>query len=161
MAVDPRSLRLPVFSFVAALSLAPAVLGWQASVQVNDVSNGQQDRPDAAMSADSTAFLIWDDYRSGNNGDIYFSWRDPVTGSWSTNEKVSDDTTGRTQWNPAIAVDGSGVAYAVWRDQRDGKRTPDTNIYFAKRSGGVWSANRRVNDDSGAAIQAAPRIAVT
>jgi hypothetical protein len=162
MAVDPRSLRPPMLSVVAALSIAPALLSWQPSVQVNDVSAGQQDRPDAAMSADGAAYLIWDDYRSGNNGDIYFSLRDPVSGTWSANQKVSDDTTGRTQWNAAIAVDGSGAAYAVWQDQRDGRKTPDTNIYFSKRSGGVWSANRRVNDDTGAAaLQATPRIAVT
>src|SRR6266581_4202691 len=98
-------------------------------------------------------------YRSGNNGDIYFSLRDPVTGSWSANERVSDDATGRTQWNAAIAVDGAGVAYAVWQDQRDGKKTPDTNIYASKRSGGAWGANLRVNDDTGAAApQSSARI---
>jgi hypothetical protein len=150
-----------MLSFVAVLPLALALVAWQASVQVNDVSAGQQDRPDVAIGADSAAYLIWDDYRSGSNGDIYFSRRDPLTGTWSANEKVSDDTTGRTQWNAAVAVDGSGIAYAVWRDQRDGRKTPDTNIYFSKRSGGGWSANRRVNDDTSAALQAAPRIAVT
>jgi hypothetical protein len=162
MAVDPRSLRLPMLSVVAALSIAPALLTWQDSVQVNDVSTGQQDRPDAAIGADDTTYLIWDDYRTGGNGDIYVSLRDPVTGSWSANERVSDDASGRTQWSSAIAVDGSGVAYAVWMDQRDGKKTPDTNIYSAKRVGGVWSPNRRVNDDTrGTAHQATPRIAVT
>lgn len=160
--MDPRSLRPPVLSVVAALSIAPALLTWQDSVQVNDVSTGQQDRPDAAMSGGGTTYLIWDDYRTGGNGDIYVSLRDPVTGTWSANERVSDDPTGRTQWSSAIAVDGSGLAYAVWMDQRDGKKTPDTNIYFAKRAGGVWSANRRVNDDTrGTAHQATPRIAVT
>ena len=156
-----RLLRVPMFSFVALFSLAPALASWGASVQVNDVSAGQQDRPDAAMTADSATYLIWDDYRSGNNGDIYFSLRDPATGSWSANQKVSNDTTGRTQWNAAIAVDGSGLAYAVWQDQRDGKKTPDTNIYYSKRSGGVWGANVRVNNDTGTALQSTPRIAVT
>ena len=159
--MDLRSMRLPMFSFAAVLSLAPALASWQESVQVTDVSAGQQDRPDAAMSTDLAAYLIWDDYRSGGQGDIYFSLRDPATGSWSANQKVSNDTTGRTQWNAAIAVDGSGVAYAVWQDQRDGKKTPDTNIYYSKRSSGAWGANLRVNDDTRAALQATPRIAVT
>jgi hypothetical protein len=150
-----------MLSFVALLSVAPALASWQDSVQVNDVSGGQQDRPDIAMSADSSAYLIWDDYRSGGNGDIFFSLRDPVTGTWSANERVNDDNSGRTQWNPAIAIDGSGSAYAVWRDQRDGKKTPDTNIYSATRSGGAWGANLRVNDDTRAVVQASPRIAVT
>jgi len=160
--VKLRSLHVPMLSFVAVLSLAPALASWQDSVQVNDVSLGQQDRPDAAMGTDSAAYLIWDDYRSGSNGDIYFSLRDPLTGSWSANQRVSDDATGRTQWNAAIAVDGAGVAYAVWQDQRDGRKNPDTNIYSATRSGGAWSANLRVNDDTrGTALQMTPRIAVT
>ena len=159
--MDLRSARVPMISLVAVLSIAPALLSWQDSAQVNDVSAGQQDRPDAAMDADSAAYLIWDDYRSGNNGDIYFSLRDPATGSWSANERVSDDATGRTQWSAAIAVDGAGVAYAVWQDQRDGKKTPDTNIYSSKRGGGAWGANLRVNDDAGAAApQSSARIAV-
>lgn len=157
-----RAPRLPTLSFAAVLPIALALVGWQASVQVNDVSAGQQDRPDIAIGADSAAYLIWDDYRSGTNFDIYFSRRDPLTGTWSANERVSDDTTGRTQWNAAMAVDGAGVAYAVWQDQRDGKRTPDTNIYFAKRGAGGWSPNVRVNDDTrAAALQSTPRIAVT
>ena len=160
--MDLRSARISMMSLVAVVSIAPALVSWQASVQVNDVATGQQDRPDAAIGADSAAYLIWDDYRSGSNGDIYFSLRDPITGSWSANQKVSDDTTGRTQYNAAIAIDGSGVAYAVWQDQRDGKKTPDTNIYSASRSGGAWSANVRVNDDTrGSALQITPRIAAT
>ena len=159
--MDPRSPRLPMLSFIALLSIAPALATWQDSVQVNDVSTGQQDRPDVVMSADFSAYLIWDDYRSGGNGDIFFSLRDPVTGTWSANQRVNDDNSGRTQWNPAIAVDGTGVAYAVWRDQREGKKTPDTNIYFARRSGGTWGANLRVNDDTRPVVQASPRIAVT
>src|SRR5258705_3337454 len=160
--MDLRSARLPMISLVAVLSIAPAIVGWQASVQVNDVSAGQQDRPDAAIGADSATYLMWDDYRSGSNGDICFSLRDPLTGGWSANQKVSDDTTGRTQYNAAIAIDGSGVAYAVWQDQRDGKKTPDTNIYSAKRSAGTWGPNSRVNDDTRAAApQMTPRIAVT
>jgi hypothetical protein len=151
-----------MLSLLAVLSIAPALVSWQASTQVNDVSAGQQDRPDAAIGADSAAYLIWDDYRAGGQGDIYFSRRDPLTGAWSANEKVNDDATGQTQWTAAIAVDGASVAYAVWQDRRDSKKTPDTNIYFAKRTGGAWGANLRVNDDArGAAVQSTPRIAVT
>src|SRR6266542_833760 len=110
MAVDPRSLRPPVLSIVAALAIAPALLTWQDSVQVNDVSAGQQDRPGAAMTADSAAYLIWDDYRSGGNGDIYFSLRDPLTGSWSANERVNDATTA-----PATRTSGSRRCLPVRR----------------------------------------------
>jgi len=143
--------------------LTPPVLTWSASVQVNDVATGQQDRPEIALGADAASYLIWDDYRAGSNGDIYFSRRDPGAGTWSANQKVNNDTGTRTQWNPSIAMDGSNNAYAVWSDQRDGNKTPDTNVYFSKRSAatGVWSANVRVNNDTqGSAAQATPRIAV-
>jgi hypothetical protein len=162
--VTLRSPRLPMFSLVAALSLAPALVSWQDSIQVNDISAGQQDRPDAAIGADSTAYLIWDDYRTGNQGDIYFSLRDPLTGIWSANEKVNDDTNAGTQWNASIALDASNDAYAVWQDLRQGTiKNPDVNIFFSKRSAsaGVWSTNVRINDDnSGRAAQDSPRIAV-
>jgi hypothetical protein len=161
--MDLRSARIPMMSLVAAVSIAPAIVSWQPSVQVNDVSAGQQDRPDAAMGADSAAYLIWDDYRTGNQGDIYFSLRDAATGAWSPNQKVNDDTNG-TQWNASVALDASNNAYAVWQDLREGTiKNPDVNIFFSERSAatGVWSANVRVNDDSsGRAAQDSPRIAV-
>ena len=159
-----RSPRLPMFSLVAVLSIAPALVTWQGSIQVNEVSAGQQDRPDVAIGADSAAYLIWDDYRTGNQGDIYFSLRDPLTGTWSANQKVNDDTNGATQWNASIALDASNNAYAVWQDLRQGTiKNPDVNIFFSQRSAstGVWSTNVRVNDDnSGRAAQDSPRIAV-
>jgi len=162
--VDLRSARVPMISFVAVLSIAPALVSWQPSVQVNDVSAGQQDRPDAAIGPDSAVYLIWDDYRTGNQGDIYFSLRDAATGAWSANQKVNDDANVGTQWNASVALDASNNAYAVWQDLRQGTiKNPDVNIFFSKRSAatGVWSANVRVNDDtSGRAAQNSPRIAV-
>jgi len=144
--------------------LTQPVQTWSASVQVNDVATGQQDRPDIALGADGATYLIWDDYRTGGQGDIYFSRRDPTTGTWSANQKVNDDVNGGTQYNAAIALDASNNAYAVWQDPRQGTiKNVDYNIFFSKRSAatGVWSANVRINDDtSGRAVQTSARIAV-
>ena len=144
--------------------LTPPVQTWPASVQVNDVATGQQDRPDIALGADGATYLIWDDYRTGGQGDIYFSRRDPATGTWSASQKVNDDVNGGTQYNAAIALDASNNAYAVWQDPRQGTiKNVDYNIFFSKRSAatGLWSANIRINDDtSGRAVQTSARIAV-
>ncbi|HEX9437760.1 MAG TPA: RHS repeat-associated core domain-containing protein [Candidatus Limnocylindria bacterium] len=160
--LDAEGNRTALDEFVSGIDLPP--LQWSPSVQVNDVATSQQDRPAIALGRDAATYLVWDDYRSGSNGDIYFSRRDPTTAAWSANRRVNDDATGRTQWRPSIAIDGSNDAYAAWQDDRDGNRSPDTNIYFSKRtaSTGTWSANVRVNDDTrGSATQSEPKIAVT
>jgi len=138
---------------------------WSSSVRVNnDTGTTQQDRPAIALGPDGATYLIWDDYRPGTQADIYFSRRNPSTGVWSANQKVNNDTAGRSQWSAAIAVDGSNNAYAVWEDTRNGtSKNQDWDIYFSKRSSatGTWSANVRVNSDNqGAPMQFSPRIAV-
>jgi hypothetical protein len=75
---------------------------------------------------------------------------------WSSSVSVNDDSTGY-RYDPSIAVDPSGNAYAVWEDDRNG--VPD--IYFAYRPAGTsWGPNVRVNDDAGTEMQGSPSIAV-
>ncbi len=138
---------------------------WSDSVRVNDdTGTTQQHRPDIALGPDGAAYLIWDDYRAGTYADIYFSRRDPITQVWGANERVNDDVGARTQWNAALAVDGSDNVYAVWQDPRNSRKNSiDYDIYFSKRSPtGGWTTNLRVNSDKqGAPDQTEPRIAVT
>ena len=151
------------YGFSAAVETPPVGgTAWVPSVKVNDdTGTTQQDRAAITLGPDGASYLIWDDYRTGNQADIYFSRRDPATGTWSANQKVNNDTAGRGQWYPAIAVDSSNNVYAVWQDQRNGNHTPDQDIYFSKRSAatGAWSANVRVNSDTqGTPAQSNPRI---
>ena len=147
----------------ASTSYQPGA-AWAAAVRVNDdTGSHQQDRPSVAIGPDGAAYLIWDDYRPGTQADIYFSRRDPATGTWATNQRVNGDTSNRTQYQADIAVDGANNAYAVWQDPRNGNKTPDPDIYFAKRAAttGSWGTNLRVNGDTqGAPAQSAPAISV-
>jgi RHS repeat-associated protein len=135
-----------------------------ASAKVNsDAGTVVQDHPDIAIGADAASYLIWDDARLGN-ADIEFAKRDPVTGAWGANVKVSDDPGTKLQQNPAIALDSSNNAYAVWQDERNGANKAD--IYYSKRAAGpgTWIANVKVSDDpgaSGGAVQRNPRIGGT
>ena len=136
-----------------------------ASAKVNsDTGTTVQDHPDIAIGADAATYLIWDDARDGN-ANIYFDRRDPATGLWgATDVKVNTDTGTRIQQNPAIAVDGSNNAYALWQDERNGAGKAD--IFFRKRTAaGTWvTPDVRVSDDPGAnggAVQRNPRIAGT
>jgi len=163
--LDAEGNRTALDEYVDGITAAPSTT-WAASVKVNsDTGTTVQDHPAIALGADGAHYLIWDDARDGN-ANIYFSRRDPVTGTWSSpNTKANDDTGTRVQVNPAIATDGANNAYAVWEDSRDGASNKiDTNIYSSKRTSatGVWTANVRVNDDlTGNPAQRNPRIAGT
>nr|MDP9281444.1 hypothetical protein [Chloroflexota bacterium] len=143
-----------------------------ASAKVNsDTGTAVQDHPAIAVGNEQpnpASYLIWDDQRDGaTNSNIYFARRDPVTGAWTAPQvKVNTDTGTRVQVNPAISLDSSNNAYAVWEDSRDGANNKiDTNIYSSTRSAatGNWSTpNLKVNDDTSQnPVQRNPRIAGT
>ncbi|HEX5823653.1 MAG TPA: hypothetical protein VFY18_04250, partial [Candidatus Limnocylindrales bacterium] len=131
---------------------------WDTSTRVNDDTGGaNQLVPDVAIGPDGAAISVWWDYRATPGYDIYSSRRTPTTGAWGANQRVNDVATG-DQFYPAVAIDGSNNAYAVWVDSRNGRR----DIYFSKRSGttGLWSPNTRVNTDTSFGDQTTPSIAV-
>jgi hypothetical protein len=79
------------------------------------------------------------------------------------NERVDDDTGTFVQDRPDIAIDSTGNAYAIWRDLRNGNYDGhwDLDIYFSYRpTGGNWSVNQRVNDDTWIQVQDWPAIVV-
>ena len=75
---------------------------------------------------------------------------------WTSNTQVNDDSGAATQWRPSLAIDAAGVLFAAWEDERQGH----ADIYFARSSdrGQTWSANQRVNNDTGATAQRQPSL---
>ena len=133
----------------------PVCGSWGASVRVDDESRHKA-WPSIAVDSSGNAYAVWQDYRNGND-DIYFSYR-PAGGEWAPNVRVNDDAGTAGQRDPAVAVNGSGDAYAIWADSRNG---PYSDIYFAYRpAGGAWGGNVKVNDDLGRGRQSRPSIAV-
>ncbi len=146
----------------AAAETAPVGgAGWGPSVRVNDVAGSAiSSAPSVALGPDGAGYAVWPDSR-GTSQDVYSSRRDQASGAWSANVRVNDDTGTARQSSPRIAVDGSGNAYGVWDDTRNGATNSD--IYFSKRpsGSGIWGANLKVNDDTQTALQIAPSIGVT
>lgn len=125
-------------------SYHPAGGSWEANIQVDDTLWVVRDHPAIAMTPGGDTYAMWQDSRNGTP-DIYASVH-PAGGSWETNVRVDDDPGGRaSQITPDLAVDGSGNAYAVWTDTRNG----DADIYFSYRAAAssTWGINVRVNDD--------------
>jgi hypothetical protein len=134
-------------------------ISWAAGAKVNtDTGTALQDNASYAVGSDGTVYAVWEDSRNGNT-DIYFSSRNPTTGVWAAETKLNADTGSAGQRTPSIAIDGSGNLYVVWADDRNG--STNTDIYFAKRTGTTWSANIKVNSDTGTAVQSNPRISVS
>ena len=136
-------------------SYRPAGGSWDANVRVNDdLGAAFQGYPSIGVDSSGNAYAIWDDRRNAD-ADIYFSYR-PAGGLWGANVRVDDDVGTAHLYDPRIAVDPDGNAYAVWEDERNFKPA----IYFSYRpAGGSWSANVMVNDAAGNAHQGRPSIA--
>ncbi len=140
--LDPVGNVTGLAEFVSGLTQGPT--DWSASTRVNADDGVNEIFPVLAIGTDDTAYAAWIRGWLGPESDIYFSLRNPTTGTWAAQQRVNNVTAGN-QFDPDIGVDGSGNAYAVWTDES----VADRNIFFSKRSAstGTWSASVRVNDD--------------
>jgi len=133
---------------------------WAADVRVNsDSGTAGQYAPAVAVDGSGNAVVVWRDSRDGN-ANIYARRLDGNGNKlWGADTRVNADSGTADRSYPAVAVDGSGNAVAVWRDNRNG----NWDIYTQRLDGGgsrLWAADVRVNSDSGAADQSYPVVAV-
>ncbi len=135
---------------------APEDFPWQPNESVYSYLPDCTDQgsPDIAIDAAQNLYAVWSDSRDGGS-DGYFAYR-PNGGAWGANVRVNDRA-GAVSSAPKIAVNASGNAYVVWQDYRNGH--PD--IYYAYRpANGSWGASRRINTDTGTAVQRDPVIGI-
>ncbi|MDP4219095.1 MAG: hypothetical protein Q8916_14070 [Bacteroidota bacterium] len=80
-------------------------------------SNGQQN-PQACSDGSNGIIVVWEDFRSGNNWDLYAQKlnADGVA-QWTANG-VNICSSTANQTSPVICSDGSGGAYVAWKDTR-------------------------------------------
>lgn len=131
---------------------------WSIPTKINDdAGDGRQSVPSLAVGVGGHACAAWEnipDWATVAGRSIDFACRQ-AGGDWGASVRISN-------WEgnlaaPALAIDASDNAYALWTDWRN--LNPD--IYFAYRpAGGEWGNNVRINDDPGTARQAVPAIAV-
>ena len=131
-----------------ALGLPGAIVTGESVI--DDNTGAEQSAPSIVAtgyySAGNTmkACVAWQDARNvaNANGDTDIYWAE--TGSeFGANVLVNDDAGSAAQYNPAIALDGDGKAYAVWADEREGVRhiylgattAPDTLVIDSTTEG--------------------------
>jgi len=105
---------------------------WSRPVQITD-SDDNETRPVIAVDSQSPAhiYVAWQDDRNGNR-DIYVAGSTNAFAE-STIAAVTADSA--DQYDPDIAVDGTGMAYLVWTDMRNGQ----ADIYGAASDGSGWA----------------------
>ena len=160
--VDIKSMYPPAPTATPAVTVTPTPTPgyWGTNIKVSDVSMVYVGAfPRIAVDSAGNGYAIWADNRNGNL-DIYFSYK-PSGGTWGTNVRVDDDTTGNDAKTPDIAVDAGGNAYAVWVDERQGAVRP--HIYSARRAaGGSWSPTSvQVDNNTAPVIVSSPAITVS
>jgi len=129
---------------------------WANDIDLTN-SNNRED-PRVVTFGTNYFYVSWNNLTAGNN-EIYLEKRNSSNGSLVWNVKANETST-EDQIKSDIAVDSAGNVYVVWMDDRNG----NWDIYAQKRStvdgSNLWTADLKVNDDSGSASQTNPRIAV-
>jgi RHS repeat-associated protein len=132
---------------------------WSASVRVNDDGAGKrQDFPSLAVRPSGEAIAVWRDQRGGGQKyNVYSSRLAAGATSWATNRIVTSNASAHKE-RTGLAVGSTGIAYAVWHDERGG----NADVWFASLPAGgtTWSTNTKISDDAGTAAQTNPDIGV-
>jgi RHS repeat-associated protein len=83
---------------------------------------------------------------------------DEIMNGISASAKINTDTGTVVQDHPDIAIGADAASYLIWDDARTG----NADIEFSRRDAttGVWSANVKVNTDTGTRIQQNPATAL-
>jgi hypothetical protein len=126
-----------------------------SNFEVNDdVGTFIQLYPAVAMDDNANFVITWIDYRNGNY-DIYAQRYNPQGSPSGSNFKVNDDVGSSSQYNPAVAKDGSGNFVVAWEDYRSGQ-----DIYAQRytANGSPAGSNFKVNDDAGSSGQYYPAV---
>ena len=110
--------------------------------------------PAIAVNGDHV-YIIWEDYRDGNYGEIYFKSSSDGGDTWCPDVRLTNDPAGSIM--PSLSVSDS-VIHVTWQEERDNN---GGEIYY-KRSGDggiTWEPDVCLTVDPG--YSGSPSIAVT
>jgi len=133
--------------------------GWRPSARVNTDAAGIQAQPALTVDGDGNVYVAWMD-RRGSQMAILVAQLPAGSTAWSAPTVAGGSFPAGSNPNaPDVAVDGANAVHVVWEDSRDAAHNVD--IYHSLRRSGsaAWTASTRINDDSGSALQHAPRLA--
>ena len=110
--------------FIKRFNLDGDSLGPRIVVNNDGTSNHQND-PKIAMDMSGNFVVVWDDYRSGSDRDIYGQLFNASGNKVGSNFLINDDGISNNQYDPSCEMDSAGNFVVVWEDDRGG----DYDIY--------------------------------
>ena len=118
---------------------------WSTNPGVNNpvsTTSGDQRYPQSIPDGSGGVFIVWEDYRSGPNPDVYAQRLDGAGAPLWTLDGVVISNAANGQSSPKIVSDNSGGAIITWTDNRNGGANYD--IYAQRINAGgaaLWTAN--------------------
>jgi hypothetical protein len=127
---------------------------WETLEVVSTETTNGAFTPSIASDNAGNLHVAWYDYTnynsSGTDQDIFSKRRNATTGTWTTTEVVSTESTD-TSWFPSIAVDGAGNSLVAWEDYTDYSGAGTDDDIFYKRwnsTTGTWTTTEVVFPES-------------
>jgi hypothetical protein len=107
---------------------------WSTTEVVSTESTDVSERPSLKVDCNGTVHVAWEDLTDyGGSGssdmDIFYKYK-PSSGSWSTTEVVSTESTD-TSWWPSLMVGGDGTVHVSWMDLTNyGGSGSDRDVFY-------------------------------
>jgi hypothetical protein len=130
------------------------------NIQVDEGLVATQYAPKILCGDDGALYVTWSDTRDGDYN-IYFSRSEDSGRTWfAPNVRISDISTGLTDYPASLAIDEIGILYMAWNIWNRSNRA-DMHILFDKSSdrGETWTSDKQV-DDGTKSGKGAPAVCV-
>jgi len=119
---------------------------WESGVRLSDFPFSSRTSLHNARniaSVGNAVHVVWEDYRFGASGEIYYKRSTDEGLSWGSDMRLTDNFGSSIQVN--VAATGQ-VLHVVWRDSYDG----NPEVYYKRSTdGGIsWSADTRLTNNS-------------
>jgi hypothetical protein len=134
-----------VLIFISVSSMSGQMFA--PNIQVDEGLVATQYVPKILCGEDGILYVTWSDTRDGDYN-IYFSRSEDGGRTWlAPNVRISDVSTGLTDYPASLAIDERGILYTTWTIWYRTHRA-DMHILFAKSldRGDTWSLNVQVDD---------------
>jgi hypothetical protein len=123
----------------------PAERSWQPA-QLISVQNANAEYPQVAVDAAGNALVVWVQ-GGGTNYNIRANRYDNATGTWGTAQLIKTNDEGEA-FEPQIAIDKSGNALAVWKQNMDDSaRNSIWANHYDANSGWGWGTAQRIETE--------------
>ncbi|MBK6912341.1 MAG: hypothetical protein IPH11_01145 [Ignavibacteriales bacterium] len=127
----------------------------------DDDGTAGQDSPSISMDGSGNFVIVWIDFRNyyDYDSDFYYQRYNSNGEAQGINTKaIIDDAGSARQYDPTIAMEGSGNFVIAWQDYRNG----NSDIYYQRynSSGTAQGVNTKANDDVVSAYQFSPSISM-